>query len=154
VGIVGPRLTYPETAKVQQAGWILGLRGTAASVWNNDAEITDPGYMGRALCDQNVSAVAARPCWSGAACSNNWAAWTRRFPSPRRPRPVPAHHRRRAKDRLDALRHAGPLRRRLLKARQRKPEGARRSPRRLAANDRLLERWLPASPTTRPTTAT
>jgi hypothetical protein len=29
-----------------------------------------------------------------------------------------------------------------IKARQRKPEGARRSPRRLAA-DRLLERWLP-----------
>lgn len=58
VGIVAPRLTYPETAKVQDAGTILGLYGIAGSPWNNNAEITDPGYMGRALCDQNLSAAS------------------------------------------------------------------------------------------------
>ncbi|HMV17513.1 MAG TPA: glycosyltransferase [Zoogloea sp.] len=58
VGIVAPRLTYPETAKVQQGVWILGMHGTTGNPWDNQLGLTDPGYMGRALCDQNVSAAS------------------------------------------------------------------------------------------------
>ena len=58
VGIVGPRLTYPETAKVQHTGWVLGLGGSAGSPWNNTTGITEPCYMDRALCDQEVGAVS------------------------------------------------------------------------------------------------
>ncbi|MDY0035323.1 MAG: glycosyltransferase [Zoogloea oleivorans] len=57
VAIVAPRLTYPETGRVQQGGSILGLYGTVGSPWDNQLELSDPGYMGRALCDQNVSAA-------------------------------------------------------------------------------------------------
>ncbi|MBP8132670.1 MAG: glycosyltransferase [Zoogloea sp.] len=58
VAIVAPRLTYPETGRVQQGGSILGLYGTVGSPWDNQLELSDPGYMGRALCDQNVSAAS------------------------------------------------------------------------------------------------
>lgn len=57
VGIVGPRLALAETAKIQDGGWILGLNGLAATPWNCEMELTEPGYMGRAVCDQNVGAV-------------------------------------------------------------------------------------------------
>jgi GT2 family glycosyltransferase len=57
VAIVAPRLTYPETARVQQGGWLLGLNGSMGNPWDNQLELTDPGYMGRALCDQNLSTV-------------------------------------------------------------------------------------------------
>lgn len=57
VAVVAPRLTYPETGKVQQGGWILGLNGSIGTPWDNQLELTEPGYMGRALCDQNLSAV-------------------------------------------------------------------------------------------------
>ena len=146
VGIVGPRLTYPETAKVQQTGWVLGLRGSAGSAWNNDLEITDPGYMGRALCDQNVSAV------SGSALLIRRSVFEQlggmdagRFPL--------------AHGTLDLCLRAGELGHKIvwtpyamlihydavsLKARQRKPDGALADLNAaLAANDRLLERWLP-----------
>ncbi|HQZ02150.1 MAG TPA: GDP-mannose 4,6-dehydratase [Thauera sp.] len=58
VGIVGPRLAFAETARVQETGWILGLNGLAGSPWKGGMELTDPGYMGRAVCDQNVGAVS------------------------------------------------------------------------------------------------
>jgi GT2 family glycosyltransferase len=58
VAIVAPRLTYPETGRVQQGCSILGLYGTAGSPWDNQLELSEPGYMGRALCDQNVSAAS------------------------------------------------------------------------------------------------
>lgn len=58
VGIVGPRLAFAETAKIQDGGWILGLNGLAATPWNCEMELTEPGYMGRAVCDQNVGAVS------------------------------------------------------------------------------------------------
>lgn len=57
VAVVAPRLTYPETGKVQQGGWILGLNGSIGNPWDNQLELTEPGYMGRALCDQNLSAA-------------------------------------------------------------------------------------------------
>ncbi|WP_198972309.1 glycosyltransferase [Xylophilus sp. ASV27] len=58
VAIVAPRLNYPETARVQQVGWITGLRGIASSPWDDNLDPTEPGYMGRALSEQNVSAVS------------------------------------------------------------------------------------------------
>ena len=146
VGIVGPRLTYPETAKVQHTGWVLGLRGSAGSPWNNDLEITDPGYMARALCDQNVSAVCGSallvrrslfdqlggidaegfPLSHGtldlclrAREAGSKIVWT--------PYSMLVH--------FDAI---------SLKARQRKPDGILADLlRAMAANDRLLESWPP-----------
>lgn len=58
VGIVGPRLAFAETARVQETGWVLGLYGLASSPWKKDMELTDPGYTGRAVCDQEVGAVS------------------------------------------------------------------------------------------------
>lgn len=58
VGIVGPRLAFAETARVQETGWVLGLYGLASSPWKKDMELTEPGYMGRAVCDQEVGAVS------------------------------------------------------------------------------------------------
>ena len=58
VGVVGPRLAFAETAKIQDGGWILGLNGLAATPWNCEMELTEPGYMGRAVCDQHVGAVS------------------------------------------------------------------------------------------------
>ena len=37
---------------------LAGLRGTAASPWDGELELVEPGYMGRALCDQEASAVS------------------------------------------------------------------------------------------------
>lgn len=59
VGIVGARLVYPETGKLQHAGVVLGLRGVAEHVFTGELGLTDPGYMNRALVDQNYSAVTA-----------------------------------------------------------------------------------------------
>ena len=58
VAIVAPRLTYPETGRVQQGCSILGLYGSVGNPWDNQLELSEPGYMGRALCDQNVSAAS------------------------------------------------------------------------------------------------
>lgn len=37
---------------------MLGLHGLAGSPWKSDMDLTDPGYMGRAVCDQRVGAVS------------------------------------------------------------------------------------------------
>lgn len=58
VAIVAPRLSYPETGKIQQGGLILGLGGSISTPWDKEQGLTDPGYMGRALCDQNLSAAS------------------------------------------------------------------------------------------------
>ncbi|MEO1765706.1 glycosyltransferase [Thiobacter aerophilum] len=59
VGIVGARLVYPETGKLQHAGVVLGLHGVADHPFNGRLGLNDPGYMKRALVDQNYSAVSA-----------------------------------------------------------------------------------------------
>lgn len=57
VGIVGARLVYPESGKIQHAGVILGMDGVAEHPYVGLLGLEDPGYLGRALVDQNLSAV-------------------------------------------------------------------------------------------------
>jgi len=61
VGIVAPRLLDPVTSQLTEGPWFSGLRGLAGAAWGPQA-LTEPGYMGRALCEQNV-------------CGVNSAAW-------------------------------------------------------------------------------
>lgn len=58
VGIVGARLIFPETAKLQHAGMILGLAEVADHPYFQQLGIDMPGYMGRTHIDQNLSAVS------------------------------------------------------------------------------------------------
>lgn len=57
VGIVGARLSYPETAKIQHAGVVLGIRLIADHPFISRFGLNDPGHMNRALIEQNYSAV-------------------------------------------------------------------------------------------------
>jgi GT2 family glycosyltransferase len=55
VGVVGARLIYPDS-KIQHAGIVLGMLRIADHPYIGNA-MDDPGYLGRAQCDQNYSAV-------------------------------------------------------------------------------------------------
>ena len=57
VGIVGARLVYPETGRLQHAGAILGMDLAVGVPYQNLLTLKDPGYLGRALLEQNLSAV-------------------------------------------------------------------------------------------------
>ncbi len=57
VGIVGARLIFPETGKLQHAGMVLGLAEVADHPYFQQLGIDTPGYMGRTHVDQNVSGV-------------------------------------------------------------------------------------------------
>jgi GT2 family glycosyltransferase len=57
VGIVGARLVYPEKGIVQHVGTILGLTDISGHPYVEGLDINEPGYMGRALIEQNYSAV-------------------------------------------------------------------------------------------------
>lgn len=57
VGIVGARLVFPETGRLQHAGVIVGHDGVADHHFLGALELSDPGYMGRAQIEQNYSAV-------------------------------------------------------------------------------------------------
>ncbi len=57
VGIVGARLLFPNSLKVQHAGVVLGMTGTAGHPFINTLAHDDPGYLNRALADQEFSAV-------------------------------------------------------------------------------------------------
>lgn len=57
VGVVGARLLFPDTLKIQHAGVILGMTGTAGHVFIKDLPHDAAGYMNRAICDQEFSAV-------------------------------------------------------------------------------------------------
>ncbi len=57
VGIVGARLVYPETGRLQHAGVILGMDTVADHPYNGILGLKEAGYMDRAQVDQNFSAV-------------------------------------------------------------------------------------------------
>jgi GT2 family glycosyltransferase len=57
VGAVGAKLLYPN-GRVQHGGVILGMTGIAGHFHRN-RPADDPGYFGRALLQQNLSAVTA-----------------------------------------------------------------------------------------------
>jgi GT2 family glycosyltransferase len=59
VGVVGARLVYPETGKLQHAGVVLGMSRIADHPFNGTHAMAEPGYMNRAQVDQNYSAVTA-----------------------------------------------------------------------------------------------
>ncbi len=60
VGVVGARLTFPETSKLQHAGQILGLLGGAEQPYYDDLTLKESGYMERAQIVQNYSSVSER----------------------------------------------------------------------------------------------
>lgn len=60
VGVVGARLTFPETSKLQHAGQILGLLGGAEQPFCDDLTLRESGYMERAQIVQNYSSVSER----------------------------------------------------------------------------------------------
>lgn len=57
VGVVGAKLVYPETGKVQHAGVVLGIGQCADHPFISTLDHDAPGYMNRAVTDQNYSAV-------------------------------------------------------------------------------------------------
>jgi glycosyltransferase involved in cell wall biosynthesis len=57
VGVVGARLVYPGEGRLQHAGVVLGLHGTADHLYLGELFLNDPGYLGRAQVDQNYTAV-------------------------------------------------------------------------------------------------
>ena len=57
VGIVGARLLFPGTKKLQHAGVVLGMRGAAGHPFVSTLSCDDPGYLNRAQVDQEYSAV-------------------------------------------------------------------------------------------------
>lgn len=57
VGAAGPKLLYPD-GRVQSAGIVTGLMGFAGSMMVG-ADGQDPGYMGRGILTQDMSAVTA-----------------------------------------------------------------------------------------------
>jgi glycosyltransferase involved in cell wall biosynthesis len=62
VGMVGAKLVYPETGKVQHGGIVLGNSNLLMGVANHfgmDCKLDDPGYMNRMQCDLYLSAVTA-----------------------------------------------------------------------------------------------
>ncbi|MDR1936621.1 MAG: glycosyltransferase, partial [Candidatus Accumulibacter sp.] len=57
VGVVGARLLFPDSLKIQHAGVVLGMNGTAGHVFIGSLAHDEPGYLNRAQADQEYSAV-------------------------------------------------------------------------------------------------
>ena len=58
IGCVGARLLYPDRT-LQHGGIFLGYHGVAAAHMHRHLPESSPGYLGRALLTQNLSAVTA-----------------------------------------------------------------------------------------------
>lgn len=57
------------------------MYGTVGEPWDNHTlELADPGYAGRALCEQNVQAASGSPFIRRRACSRSWALRHHRLP--------------------------------------------------------------------------
>jgi len=59
IGIVGAKLLFPGSKQIQHAGVLLGLGGIAEHPFLGLLGPNDPGYMARAVVDQDLSAVTA-----------------------------------------------------------------------------------------------
>jgi GT2 family glycosyltransferase len=59
VGVVGARLVYPGSGKLQHAGVYLGLGQIADHPYNHSLSLNETSHMERARLDQNLSAVTA-----------------------------------------------------------------------------------------------
>lgn len=59
VGIVGARLLFPGTGRVQHVGVVLGMATVADHPYDNLLCLNDSSHMERARLDQNLSAVTA-----------------------------------------------------------------------------------------------
>lgn len=63
VGIVGAKLLYPETSKIQHAGVLLGVDNgmidSIATHYGGNEKVDAAGYMNRLQCDIELSAVTA-----------------------------------------------------------------------------------------------
>ncbi|MBI2307775.1 MAG: glycosyltransferase [Rhodocyclales bacterium] len=57
IGVVGARLLYPGTRRIQHAGVVLGMDGAAGHPFIDKLSPGQPGYMYRAQTEQNYSAV-------------------------------------------------------------------------------------------------
>jgi len=57
VGVVGAKLLYPGSGKIQHAGVIVGMHEIAGHPYMEHADSKDPGYMSRLQVDQELSAV-------------------------------------------------------------------------------------------------
>ena len=58
VGVVGPRVVYPESTLLFDAGLVLGMEDVVGKPFVSRLTLNGPGYMGRAQIDQNYSAVS------------------------------------------------------------------------------------------------
>jgi GT2 family glycosyltransferase/SAM-dependent methyltransferase len=59
VGVVGARLLYPESGRIQHAGVVLGMSEIADHPFNDLLTLNSASHMERARLDQNYSAVTA-----------------------------------------------------------------------------------------------
>lgn len=58
VGVVGPRIVYPESTLLFDAGMVLGLDDVVGKPFVSQLTLNGRGYMGRAQIDQNYSAIS------------------------------------------------------------------------------------------------
>lgn len=58
IGAVGARLVSPVSGTLSHAGLVLGMEGSAGPVFLGQPALNYPGYLNRAICEQNYSALS------------------------------------------------------------------------------------------------